>query len=493
MKRLLLTGLSLAAATAAGAGGYLAGLRGLALPGLDRFQDNSMPKSPAAHASDLAAGAGPIVYWSHPDGLPFYATEPRKTETGRDFLPVRASKEINFDPPSERPTHTAAGPTSTADAHRKPLYYRNPMGLPDVSPVPKKDWMGMDYLPVYAGEQVEDKVIKLSPGRIQRSGVRTQAVVRQAISRPIRVPGTVQLDERRISVVATRSDAFVVEVASVTTGDRVAKGDRLARIYSPEIAAASAQFVSELNAAGRGAPDGGARQRLENLGVQPDVVAEIERTRKVPLTIAWSAPRDGIVMERNVVDGMKVASGDKLFRLADISTIWVLADVPEGDLPAIRIGAPATVGLRGRPGTVFEGKVELIYPQVTEATRTTKVRVAVDNRAGLLLPNMYADVEIGSGEPELVLVVPDSAVIDTGTRRIVILDRGEGRFEPREVTLGQHGRGMVAIHAGVSESDRVVVSANFLIDAESNLRAALIGLGVPENKPEDGKPAEVKP
>jgi membrane fusion protein, copper/silver efflux system len=130
---------------------------------------------------------------------------------------------------------------------------------------------------------------------------------------------------------------------------------------------------------------------------------------------------------------------------------------------------------------------------VTEATRTTKVRVEIENRAGMLLPNMYADVEIGSGEPELVLVVPDSAVIDTGTRRIVILDRGEGRFEPREVTLGQHGRGMVAIQAGVSESDRVVVSANFLIDAESNLRAALIGLGAPESKPEDGKPAEAKP
>ncbi|MBR3192590.1 efflux RND transporter periplasmic adaptor subunit, partial [Bosea sp. (in: a-proteobacteria)] len=339
------------------------------------------------------------------------------------------------------------------------------------------------------GEGNEDGVIKLSPGRIQRSGVRSEPVRRQNIVQTIHVPGVVQLDERRISVVATRSDAFIQEVAPVTTGDRVAKGDRLVRIYSPEITAAGAQFVSELNAAGRGVPEGGARQRLENLGVQPEIVAEIERTRKVPLTIVWSAPRDGIVLERNVVDGMRMASGDSLFRLADVSMIWVLADVPEGDLAAIRIGAPAIIRLRGRPGTEFAGKVGLIYPQVAEATRTTKVRIEIDNRAGMLLPNMYADVEIGSGEAGPVLAVPDSAVIDTGTRRVVILDRGEGRFEPREVRLGQRGDGMVAISDGVSEGDRVVVSANFLIDAESNLKAALSGLGAPAEQ----KPAEIKP
>jgi Cu(I)/Ag(I) efflux system membrane fusion protein len=362
------------------------------------------------------------------------------------------------------------------------------MGLPDTSPVPKKDAMGMDYLPVYAGEDGDETIIKLSPGRIQRSGVRSERVGRQLITRPIRVPGTVQLDERRIAVVATRSDAFIQEVAAVTTGDHVAKGDRLVRIYSPEITAAGAQFLTELNAAARGVPEGGARQRLENLGVPPEIVAEIERSRKVPLTINWSAPRDGIVLERNVVDGMKTAAGDSLFRLADLSTIWVIADVPESDLAAIRIGAPATIRLRGRPETVFEGKVGLIYPQVAEATRTTKVRIELANREGMLLPNMYADVEIGSGDAAPALAVPDSAVIDTGTRRIVILDRGEGRFEPREVKLGQRGDGMVAISEGVAEGDRVVVFANFLIDAESNLRAALSGLNPPEAKPFEVKP-----
>jgi Cu(I)/Ag(I) efflux system membrane fusion protein len=424
-----------------------------------------------------------VIYYQDPDGKPLYSAEPRRTEDGRAYRAVRASEDVSFNEPAAPPARA-----TEAKAERKLLYYRNPMGLPDTSLVPKKDAMGMDYLPVYAGEDGDETVIKLSPGRIQRSGVRSDRVGRQLITRPIRVPGTVQLDERRIAVVATRSDAFIQEVAAVTTGDHVTKGDRLVRIYSPEITAAGAQFLTELNAAARGVPEGGARQRLENLGVPPEIVAEIERSRKVPLTINWSAPRDGIVLERNVVDGMKTAAGDSLFRLADLSTIWVIADVPEGDLAAIRIGAPATIRLRGRPGTVLDGKVGLIYPQVAEATRTTKIRIELANREGMLLPNMYADVEIGSGDAAPALAVPDSAVIDTGTRRIVILDRGEGRFEPREVKLGQRGDGMVAISEGVAEGDRVVVFANFLIDAESNLRAALSGLNPPEAKPFEVKP-----
>lgn len=481
MTRLFATGFVLAAIAAAGAGGYVAGTRGVLVPGLDRFTRPAAPEP-------KPAPTGPIVYYRHPDGKALYALEPRKTEDGRDFLARHASQDVSFDdgaPPSS--------PEADAKGERKPLYYRHPMGLPDKSPVPKKDSMGMDYLPVYAGEDADEKLIALSPGRVQRSGVRSEPVSRRAITRSIRVPGTVQLDERRVAVVATRSDAFIQEVAPVTTGDRVAKGDRLVRLYSPEIATASAQFLTELNAAARGAPEGGARQRLENLGVPAEIVAEIERSRKVPITIGWSAPRDGIVLERNVVEGMKVAAGDSLFRLADISTIWVNADVPERELAAVRIGAPVTVRLRGRPGTTFQGKVGLIYPQVAEATRTTRVRVELANPDGMLLPNMYADVEIGSGDGVSALTVPDSAVIDTGTRRIVILDRGDGRFEPREVTLGQHGDGRVAISEGVADGDRVVVSANFLIDAESNLKAALSGLNPPKAKPSEVKPSEAKP
>ncbi|SIR55647.1 efflux RND transporter periplasmic adaptor subunit [Bosea sp. TND4EK4] len=472
MKRIALTGLALAAVLAAGGAGYWAGHRGIAVPGLQNWL--GIEGSLAANAP---AGTGPVIYYQEPDRKPVYSAEPHQTADGRPFKAVRTSEDTSFEekPPVEKPA---------AQAEKgRILYYRNPMGLPDTSPVPKKDSMGMDYLPVYEGEGSEDGIIKLSPGRIQRSGVRSEPVRRQTIAQTVRVPGVVQLDERRISVVAIRADAFVQEVAPVTTGDRVAKGTRLARIYSPEISTAGAQFITELNAAARGVPEGGARQRLENLGVPAEIIAEIERSRKVPPTVNWTAPRDGIVLERNVSDGMKMAAGGSLFRLADISTIWVLADVPERDLAEIRIGAPATVRLRGRPGMSFEGRVGVIYPQIAEATRTAKVRIELANPDGVLLPNMYADVEIGAGDATAELAVPRSAVIDSGTRSVVILDRGEGRFEPREVKLGRRGDGMVAITEGVSESDRVVVSANFLIDAESNLKAALSGFAQPEAKP----------
>lgn len=471
MKPNALTGLALAAMLAAGGAGYWAGHRGLAVGWRDWLGiEGSL-------AANEPAGTGPIIYYQDPDRKPVYSAEPRRTADGRPFRAVHASEDVSFE--EKQPAEKQAAQAEKG----RILYYRNPMGLPDTSPVPRKDSMGMDYLPVHEGEASEDGIIKLSPGRIQRSGVRSEPVRRQTITQTVRVPGVVQLDERRISVVAIRADAFVQEVAPVTTGDRVAKGTRLARIYSPEISTAGAQFITELNAAARGVPEGGARQRLENLGVPAEIIAEIERSRKVPPTVNWSTPRDGIVLERNVSDGMKMAAGSSLFRLADISTIWVLADVPERDLAQIRIGASGVARLRGRPDMAFEGRVGVIYPQIAEATRTAKVRIELANPDGVLLPNMYADVEIGAGDANLELAVPRSAVIDSGTRSVVILDRGEGRFEPREVKLGRHGDGMVAIAEGVSESDRVVVSANFLIDAESNLKAALSGFAQPETKP----------
>ncbi|HEY9212315.1 MAG TPA: efflux RND transporter periplasmic adaptor subunit [Ancylobacter sp.] len=466
MKRLALTSLALAAILAAGVGGYWAGLRDFPMPGLRKLfgvEDTLAAAEPASTAA--------VIYYQDPDGGPAYSATPRQTEDGRAFRAVRASEDVSFE--DKPPTAAEAPPPAIP---RRVLYYRNPMGLPDTSPAPKKDSMGMDYIPVYEGEDEGGSLVKVSLGRLQRTGVRSELVERRVVGGLVRVPGTVQLDERRISVVATRSDAFVNEVADVTTGDRVTKGQMLLRLYSPDIAAASAQFLTDLNGNARDNSVGGGRQRLENLGLPPEAIAEIERTRKVPLSMIWRAPRDGVVLERNVVNGMRAAPGDVLFRLADISTIWVLADVPEFDLGAVRLGAPVTIRIRSLPGRSLKGQVSLIYPEVGEATRATRVRIEIANPDGVLLPNMYAEVEIGTGDAAPVVAVPDSAVIDTGTRQVVILDRGEGSFEPRDVKIGLRGEGFTEIREGITEGDRVVVAANFLIDAESNLKAALRGL-----------------
>jgi Cu(I)/Ag(I) efflux system membrane fusion protein len=213
-----------------------------------------------------------------------------------------------------------------------------------------------------------------------------------------------------------------------------------------------------------------------NLDVPDAVITEVERTRVVPVTVGWSAPRDGIVLERNAVQGMRAQPGDVLFRVADTSVVWALIDVAERDLGALAVGQPVTVRARSFPGRDFSGKISVIYPQVNRETRTARVRVELANPDLALLPDMYvdADIEIGGAEP--VLTVPDSSVLDTGSRQVVLVDKGEGRFEPRDVKIGRRGGGLVEIRSGLKDGEPVVVSANFLIDAESNLKAALKGL-----------------
>jgi Cu(I)/Ag(I) efflux system membrane fusion protein len=402
-----------------------------------------------------------VIYYRDPDGRPFYSAEPKQTAGGRNFIPVRAGEDVSFEDAPQPQTQNAG--------QKRILYYRNPMGLPDTSPVPKKDSMGMDYIPVYEGEGDDGTVIKLSPGRLQRTGVRSETVMHRVVVRPVRVPGTIQLDERRITVVATRSDSFIDSVENITTGDRVRKGQPLLQLYSPDIVTAAAQLMTNPGFEG-------SRRRLQNLNVPQEVIAEIERTRKVPLAITWTSPRDGLVLERNAIEGMKAQAGAVLFRIADVSAVWVLASVPEHDLGHIKIGQAVTIHVRSLPGRSFTGNVDLIYPQVNTETRTTRVRIELANPDGVLLPDMYAEVEIATGSSNPVLAVPDGALIDTGTRQVVILDRGEGRFEPREVKVGSRGNGFIEIREGVADGDRVVVAANFLIDAESNLKAALRAL-----------------
>jgi Cu(I)/Ag(I) efflux system membrane fusion protein len=224
-------------------------------------------------------------------------------------------------------------------------------------------------------------------------------------------------------------------------------------------------------------------QRLENLGVPAEAIAEIEKTKKVPISVTLMAPRSGVVLERMAVDGMMAEAGQSLFRIADVSTLWVMADVPEYELSSVRIGDKATVRIRSLPGKVFEGKVGLIYPEIQGQTRTARIRIELPNPEGLLLANMYAEVEIATGGTDPVVAVPDSSVIDTGDRQVVIVDKGEGSFEPRDVKIGMRGDGMVEIMEGLAEGEMVVVSANFLIDAESNLKAALSALTPAEAQP----------
>src|SRR5262249_35511249 len=345
----------------------------------------------------------------------------------------------------------------------------------DTSPVPKKDSMGMDYIPVYEGEDSDDGSVKLSPGRIQRTGAKSEPARLRPVRSIIRAPGTIQEDERRVSVVALRFEGFVESVANVTTGDHVHQGQPLMNIYSPALSSAAAEYLSALNAGAKGKELKGARRRLENLATPEPAIAELERTREISLSIPWLAPQDGDIVERNAVNGMRAGPGGVLFRIADHRLVWVLIDIAERDLSQVQVGEKVEVRPRGLGGRTFEGTVALIYPHLNAQTRTARVRIELPNSDELLRPDMYVDAGIDTGSPQPVLAVQGSAGLDSGSRQGVLIDKGEGRFEPRDVKLGRHGGGYVEVVSGLTEGESVVISANFLIDAESNLKAALKG------------------
>jgi membrane fusion protein, copper/silver efflux system len=419
-------------------------------------------------AAAAAADHRAPTYYEDPDGKLDYSPTPRTTSDGRDYLPVYAGD----DQPA---TDAKAAKSADAGDPRKIKYYRNPMGLPDTSPVPKKDSMGMDYIPVYEGEDSDDGSVKLSPGKIQRTGVTSEPATRRPIKSVIRAPGTIQEDERRVSVVALRFEGFVENVANVTTGDHVHKGQVLMNVYSPALSSAAAEYLSALNAGAKGKELQGARRRLENLATPEPAIAELERSREISLSIPWLAPQDGDIVERNAINGMRAGPGDVLFRIADYRLVWVLIDIAERDLSEVEVGEKVEVRPRGLGGRTFEGTVALIYPRLNAQTRTARIRVELPNPDEALRPEMYVDAEIDTGTPAPVVAVPESAVLDSGTRQVVLIDQGEGRFEPRDVKTGRRGSGYLEIKDGVREGEMVVTSANFLIDAESNLKAALKG------------------
>jgi Cu(I)/Ag(I) efflux system membrane fusion protein len=471
--RRLASMIALALAVSAGAGG---GYWYAHLPA-------GLPASAVAPESTAAAAERKILYYRDPTGAPYWSSEPKKDADGRDYLPVYEDEEISFEPRGKKPTATAGGP-------RKILYYRNPMGLPDTSPVPKKDSMGMDYIPVYEGEEQDDgKTVKVSLDKVQRSGVRTETVEARVIVRPVRAVGTVMRDESRLTVVTMRSDGFVEDLFVSRTGQHVHAGEPLFRVYSADIQRAQIDLLIAMSTSQRGsgvpAPDAnrnleGALQRLRNLAVPENRIREVREKGVNPRTLDWPAPVTGDVIEKKIINGQRVQAGQELYRIADHSHLWVIADVAEADLPAIKMGTRATVMVRAYAAQAIEGEVTFIYPELRAETRTARVRIEIPNPDGRLKVDMSADVVFQTGTAEPVAAVPASAVIDSGTRQVILVAKGEGRFEPRPVKLGVRGDGYVEVLEGVSKGEEVVTSATFLIDAESNLKAALQAFTQPE-------------
>ena len=414
--------------------------------------------SAAALAVGLLAGAGG-TYW-------FVTTRPGEQPAPMDMAGAPDGK--------------------AAPSERKILYYRNPMGLPDTSLVPKKDSMGMDYIPVYADEEPDDGTVSLSPGKVQRSGVRTEKAGKRTISRDVRAAGAIEHDESLLTIVTVRSDGYIEDLFVDKTGQEVTKGQALFRFYSPQIQLAQADLLVALRAQGRGRRDlEGAIQKMRNLGVPQSRIQAVQKTKDNPRTLDWPAPTTGDVTSKSVINGQFVEAGDELFRIADHTRMWVIAEVAEADIGDIAVGTPATVTLRAFPNDPIETEVSFIYPEMRKLeTRTIPVRIVLENEDGRIRPGMYADIVFHPGrKTEPVTAVPVSAVIDSGTTKTVLVAKGDGKFAPRPVKLGRRGNGFVEILDGLGEGEEVVTSATFLIDSESNLKAALRNLEHEEAAP----------
>jgi membrane fusion protein, copper/silver efflux system len=397
---------------------------------------------------------------------------------------------------------TAAAPQAAASAPkaRKLLYYRNPMGLPDTSPTPKKDPMGMDYIPVYEGEDAgadsgNAAQIRIGTEKVQKLGVRTEAVTMRALGKTVRAAGRVEPDERRIHMISPKFEGYVERLYVNVTGQPVGRGQPLFDVYSPELVSAQREYaiaqqgVQAMAGAGSEAQAGmkqladSSLARLRNWDLPAEQVNALVRSGEAKRTITFRSPVSGIVTEKKAVQGMRFMPGEALYQVTDLSSVWVVADVFEQDIAQVRTGSKATVRINAYPDKTFEGRITYVYPTMKAETRTVPVRIELANPGQLLKPAMFAEVEMQVGGRAPVLAVPDSAVIDSGTRRIVLVQTQPGRFEPREVKTGARSENYVEVRDGVREGEQVVVAANFLIDAESNLKAAVGGMTAPGAAP----------
>ncbi|PKO37424.1 MAG: efflux RND transporter periplasmic adaptor subunit [Betaproteobacteria bacterium HGW-Betaproteobacteria-6] len=363
------------------------------------------------------------------------------------------------------------------------------MGLPDTSPTPKKDSMGMDYIAVYEGDEPDGEgAVKVSPARLQTLGVKTARAEMAVLDAAVRAVGRVEINERLIHDVAPRFEGWIERLYVNASGDPVKRGQPLFSVYSPELVSAQKELAIaqslKLDAPGA---DPAARQAAQRL-------AEAARERlanwqmaapagQANSRVTFTSPAAGIVLDKKAVEGMRFAPGTAIYRIADLSTVWVIADVYEQDLQRVKVGETAMVDIDAFPGRHFEAKVSYLYPTLNAATRTTPVRLELPNKDGLLRPGMFAHVELASAGQTSRLTVPKSALIDTGERQVVLRVAGEGKFQPQAVKVGRRGQDAVEILEGLEDGAEVVVAANFLIDAESNLKAALSTFTDPQAAP----------
>lgn len=382
-----------------------------------------------------------------------------------------------------RPEGAKQAPAGSKDGEakdKKILYWQAPMDPTYIRDEPGKSPMGMDLVPVYEGEEPSaEGLVKIDPVVVQNIGVRTKRVEKVELARTIRTVGRVDYDEKRVYKLHAKLDGWVEKLYFDFTGQEVEKDDILLEFYSPRLVSAQEEFLlarefdPEIKAAGRTSMLELARRRLELWDVPEHQIRELGETGEIMRTLHIHSPASGIVVEKPVVEGMYVNPGTNLYTIADISKVWVYADIYEYEMPWVEKGQSARVTLPAQPGEVLKGRVSFIYPFMEAETRTMKVRLEFENPGLKLKPDMYVNVELEASVDGAVIAVPKEAVLLSGERSLVVLSLGEGRFMPREVVLGTETDDHYQVLEGLDEGEAVVTSAHFLIDSEARLKEAV--------------------
>ena len=363
---------------------------------------------------------------------------------------------------------------------RKIKYWVAPMDPNFISDRPGKSPMGMDLVPVYEDKSGgSESVIIIDPTVVQNTGIMTTPVEIRSIFKEIRTIGLVDYDETRYTHIHTKVKGWIERLYVNFTGQRVKKNQALLDIYSPELVSTQEEYLSALSSLttsniGSEALLRSTRDRLSNWDITSEQIDKLERTGKVSKVMTLYSPFNGIVVEKKALAGMSVVEGMNLYAIADLSKVWVYADIYEFELPWLEEQQEAEMTLTYIPGKKFKGKVAYIYPYLDSKTRTIKVRLEFDNENGELKPGMYANIVIKAAERKNSIVIPKESVIHSGERDIVFISYGKGKFEPREVTLGVSGEGgYYEVLDGLTGNEMVVTSGQFMLDSESSLREAV--------------------
>ena len=377
---------------------------------------------------------------------------------------------------------------NTDSKSEKILYWRAPMDPTYISDEPGKSPMGMNLIPVYEGEKVGNgSAITIDPITVQNIGVRTAIVKRQPFHRVIHTVGHLDYNEEKLSVVNTKFSGWIEKLYVQRTGDLVSKGQPLFTIYAPDLVVTQQEYllalenqrkmqntsISEIKQSAQSLL-AASRQRLKYWDISDKQIEQLESTGEVSKAITIYSPANGVVIHKNAIEGSHVESGMDLYRIADLSTIWVFAHVFEYELSWVKVGQLAKMELPYLPGKKFAGRIDYIYPYLDKKTRDVKIRLAFENPDLKLKPQMYANIHIASQIDDDALIIPSEAIIRTGIRNLVFIALGEGKFAPQEIRIGaEGGNGMIQVIAGLSEGEIIVTSAQFLLDSESRLQETI--------------------